>query len=320
LPRQPREAPPGVASPGVAQRANARVSRAAKPAAAAPAVPAEPGRAGPRPQDRLVEVGGYRLHLEVAGRGAPTVVLEAGGGTSCDTWDPLWPAVAALTRAARYDRAGLGRSEPRPHPWAIRGIVAELRALLDRAPLRPPYVLVGHSFGVQVVRVFAGTYPADVAGLVFVDGAQEDLEERMAPFLGEVGLRRWRQGWDDWLATGNPEAVNYARLPEALAGLRDEGRRLPDVPLVVLTAGSRAAREALGLDWVPVDDFLRVTREIGAETAALSPRGRHVLAGRSGHFVHHDEPELVLAAIAKVVEAARAGAAAATPPTRRRAR
>jgi pimeloyl-ACP methyl ester carboxylesterase len=59
---------------------------------------------------------------------------------------------------------------------------------------------------------------------------------------------------------------------------------------------------------VPVDAFLRVTRGIGEETAALSPRGRHVVAERSGHFVHHDEPELVLAAIEEVVRAARASA------------
>jgi len=253
-------------------------------------------------------VGGYRLHLESAGRGSPTVVLEAGSSVSSETWDPLWPAVAALTRTVRYDRAGLGRSEPRPRTWTIRGMVAELRVLLDRARLRPPYVLVGHSFGVQVVRVFAGTYPTEVAGLVFVDGAQEELEERMAPFLTDEGRRLWRQGWDDVLATGDPEGVAYARLAEVQEGLRDEGRRLPDVPLVVLTAGNRGARERLGLDWVPVDAFLGVTREIGEETAALGRQGRHVIAEGSGHFVHFDEPELVLAAIEEVVRAARASA------------
>jgi pimeloyl-ACP methyl ester carboxylesterase len=262
-------------------------------------------------------VGGYRLHLESAGRGSPTVVLEAGSGVSSETWDPLWPSVAELTRAVRYDRAGLGRSEPRPHIWTIRGMVAELHALLDRARIRPPYVLVGHSFGVQLVRVFAGTYPAEIAGLVFVDGAQEELEERMAPFLTDEGLRLWRQGWDDVLASGDSEGVAYTRLAEAQEGLRDEGRRLPDVPLVVLTAGNRAARERLRLDWVPVDAFLGVTREIGEETTALSPRGRHVIAEGSGHFVHFDEPGLVLTAIEEVVRAVRAGGSGVSPKRRR---
>jgi hypothetical protein len=94
-------------------------------------------------------------------------------------------------------------------------------------------------------------------------------------------------------------------LPEIEAGLRDEGRRLPDVPLVVLTAGSRAAREALGLTWVPVDAFLRVTREIGAETAHLSPRGRQVVAEQSGHFIHQDQPDLVVDAVGHVIQSAR---------------
>jgi pimeloyl-ACP methyl ester carboxylesterase len=254
---------------------------------------------------RLVDVGGLRLYVESAGRGVPPVVLEAGGGGASETWEPVWSSLAALTRVVRYDRAGLGRSEPRPGPWTLRRMAAELRALLAGAGIGPPYVLVGHSFGVLVVRVFAGAYPADVAGLVFVDGAQEELEERIAPYLTEDGRRLWRQEWDDWLVTGNPEAVAYARLGEAQAGLREEGRRLPDVPLVVLTAASRAAREALGIDWAPVDAFLRVVRGIDAEIAALCPRGRQVLAERSGHFVHHDEPELVVAAVRDVVEAAR---------------
>jgi pimeloyl-ACP methyl ester carboxylesterase len=67
-------------------------------------------------------------------------------------------------------------------------MVAELRALLAGARVRPPYVLVGRSLGVRVVRVFAGTYRAEVAGLVLVDGAQEELEVRMAPFLFDVPL------------------------------------------------------------------------------------------------------------------------------------
>jgi pimeloyl-ACP methyl ester carboxylesterase len=145
---------------------------------------------------RLIDVGGFRLAIECAGTGTPTIVLEAGGMATSAAWDRLWPFVAGLSRACRYDRAGLGNSDRSPHPRTVRQMAAELRALLVRAKLSPPYVMVGHSFGVQIVRVFAGIYSAEIAGLVFVDGAHEDLFLRMEPYLSEEGREAFLASWD----------------------------------------------------------------------------------------------------------------------------
>jgi pimeloyl-ACP methyl ester carboxylesterase len=139
---------------------------------------------------RLVDVGGHRLHLLCAGAGAPAVVFDAALGASSISWSLVQPEVARVTRACAYDRAGFGWSDAGPKPRTAGRIAAELRELLVRAAVPPPYVLVGHSFGGLVVRVFASRHPRDVAGLVLVDPAHP--EEWIEP--GEHERRQIARG------------------------------------------------------------------------------------------------------------------------------
>lgn len=128
---------------------------------------------------KLIDVGGYRLHLVRAGAGGPAVVLDAGlAGFSLD-WGLVTPAVATFTTVCAYDRAGYGWSDPGPLPRTSSRIASELHALLHRAGVEPPYVLVGHSFGGFNVRLFADYYPDEVAGMVLVDVSHEDFNDRL---------------------------------------------------------------------------------------------------------------------------------------------
>lgn len=120
-------------------------------------------------QTKYVDVGGYKLRLQVAGSGTPTVVLDAGLGDGLEAWRDIFPAVARFTRVAAYDRAGYGKSEVGPEPRSHSQIADELHTLLHRANIAPPYVLVGHSLGGANIRAFASLFPEEVAGLVFID-------------------------------------------------------------------------------------------------------------------------------------------------------
>ena len=125
---------------------------------------------GPEFAER-VDIGGRDLFLHCTGEGSPTVILEAGFGDTSGIWDKVQPEVARTTRVCSYDRAGLGQSDPPPTDVRTFGeVVADLHALLAAAGVPAPYVLVGNSIGGLFIRLYAGTYPEEIAGLVLVDG------------------------------------------------------------------------------------------------------------------------------------------------------
>jgi pimeloyl-ACP methyl ester carboxylesterase len=173
------------------------------------------------PPGRLIRVGGHRLHARSLGAGRPVVVLEAGIAASSISWDPVQREIAAFTRVCAYDRAGYAWSDAPQTQRSPEVLVSELRALLRGIDAEPPYVLVGHSFGGLIARLFAARHPDEVAGIVLVDPAllaewAEPTAERRA--LLRRGLRLARRG--AWLAR-----IGFVRFALALAAIG--ARRVP---------------------------------------------------------------------------------------------
>jgi len=135
------------------------------------------------PAGELVDVGGYRLHINCVGTGSPTVVLESAfPGTSAD-WGWVQPNVAAVSRVCTYDRAGMGWSDAAFEPRDAQRIAADLHVLLQHADIPGPYLLVGHSFGGLLVRQYAAQYPTEVVGMVLIDAMHPDQYNRFPPEL-----------------------------------------------------------------------------------------------------------------------------------------
>ena len=126
------------------------------------------------PPGKLVDVGGFHLHLNCTGKSGPAVVLIAGAGDFSFDWGLVQPDVSRFTRVCSYDRAGLAWSEPGPTPRTMRQEVFELHTLLEVARVKAPYVLVGHSIGGLIARSYAEQYAGEVAGMVLVDSTHED--------------------------------------------------------------------------------------------------------------------------------------------------
>ena len=255
-----------------------------------PALLAQPKTNQSAIQTQDVDVGGHKLRLQVAGSGSPTVVLDYGLGSSMETWNDVFPAVARFARVVAYDRSGYGKSEPGPEPRSFTQIATELHTLLHRANIAPPYVLVGHSLGGANIRAFAHLFKDEVAGLVFVDpfnetifasaSEQEQAQERMQQ---EAALRNGPAG-----ALGELKYLT-SQFQNNFQQLRSMGAP-PDVPMMLLVAGrDRPPR------WVK-----SVLAEYGTWVTEAS-EGSLVVTPDSGHSMQRDDPELVISAIRRVV-------------------
>ena len=130
----------------------------------------------------LIDIGGRKLELLTRGQGSPTVIIEAGMGVP-GVEDAAWRAVideiSKSNRVCIYDRAGLGKSDPPPKlPRTSLDVANDLNALLTKAGVPGPYLLVGHSYGGIHIRMFASQYPDKVLGMVLVDTAHPDQDEK----------------------------------------------------------------------------------------------------------------------------------------------
>ena len=275
------------------------------------------------PPGQLVDVGGYRLHINCIGSGSPTVVIDSGQGDWSTSWGVVQQEVAKTTRICTYDRAGMGWSEPGPLPRDAAQFVKELHSLLQKANVPGPYVMVGHSLGGASVRVFVHDYPSDVAGVVLIESmnpgqatqphieAQSHSNPQSQPFSLQAALARFGIARLvvklPTIATSMPAgqeayyplfvrpqslqtADNELQGMAASLAQADAVKTFGDLPLIVLT-GKLNNRPG----W----------QKWQTELLQLSSNSEQLFAQNSGHIIQVDEPEATVAAILQMVEQVR---------------
>jgi pimeloyl-ACP methyl ester carboxylesterase len=138
-----------------------------------------------KPVDQMVDVNGIQMRLDCRGRGSPTVILEAGGQSPSFVWVRIQDEVAKFTRVCSYDRAGYGWSDHVDEELSPQHVAEMLHALLEKGGEKPPYLMVGHSFGGVYIRTFTAEYPDEVVGMVLVDSSHENQNELTPPELAQ---------------------------------------------------------------------------------------------------------------------------------------
>lgn len=295
-----------------------------------------------QPPGQVVDIGGYSLHFLLMGdtHAGPTVILESTRGSEHIEWFRIQRQVASFARVLSYDRAGLGWSQPSPHVPTPDRIAHDLHALLTRAAINGPYILVGASAGGIYVRRFAYHYRDSVAGLVLVDSAHENQESRFPPAYIEARLPQSKEIHADLEKAASLThselvemyRVNYPSLfsesgpyppdiraqiidrltPESMVASRDETLALDEF----LCSGQEPA--PLGdLPLIVLEATLRppvpgIPQELSAmahqvwltlqaELAALSTAGT-LIPVECGHAIAMQKPDAVIAAIRQIVE------------------
>lgn len=229
------------------------------------------------PPGQLVDIGGGELiHLRQWGisNPGPTIVLDVSAATPSSLWAWVGRALGENHRVVAFDRPGMAWSRG---PWAPRDSRHAADALaraLAAADIPPPYVIVGHSYGGFSSRVFAGSYPDRVAGLVLLDATHPDgggevrfaTSYRVRAWLGHAGLFQlsppddyfWELPADErpaayavnlWASHLDTSAEELEAWPTSAAQVRAVGSDFGDLPLLVVTGGGSSAlqRDLVGL-------------------------------------------------------------------------
>jgi pimeloyl-ACP methyl ester carboxylesterase len=260
----------------------------------------------------LVDIGGGRkMYMECHGRGSPTVVLVSGGADAYDVWtyaidsggepkpsgSAVFPKVGKFTRVCAYDRPGtmradgtLSPSTPVRQPTAAQEGAADLHALLGAAKQKGPYVIVAHSWGGLISRLYASTYPDEVSGLVLLDPASEFLQETLTPAQWASFVRQ---------ASFIPKPVEAADYPPSVRALR-AAPPVRGIPAVVLSS-DKCWFTLPGFDagetcsaWNAAQDLL-----------AAHLDAKHITDTNSAHNIHVENPKLVIDSVREVVGAVR---------------
>lgn len=290
------------------------------------------------PLGKMIDVGGYKLHMIDQGSGYPTVVIDAGLGSSSLDSQLVQPEIAKFTRVVAYDRAGYAWSDASPLTRTSENIVQELHTLLKNSNIPAPYILVGYSFGGLNVRLFADKYPDEVAGVVLVDASHENTKSTDAgsfsksleknyhkykAYLERVfGLDRWKQDphlnkrvekypqdiQQMYLAlrlstkrlnTGHAELDNF---DTSCSQIKASGGIVGNKPLVVITAGKKMTADDSGHTQKQLDKKELAKAEMQKDLVTKSSCGKQVFAEKGGHNINYDQPEIIVDVVREMVD------------------
>jgi len=236
----------------------------------------------------MIDIGGHSLNVNCYGEGTTTVIFESGLGNDSGVWTLVQPEISKNTRTFSYDRAGLGNSDKGDLPRTSLDQVHELHTVLNKAKVNAPYIIVAHSIAGYNARLFAGTYPKEVSGIIFVDCSHEnqfeDIMKRSSSKEIEIvksQLIDEEQTFDELLISANQ--VKEIRKKDALR----------NIPIVVLTSGHKGEKSSV----ITEETWLNYQNDL----VSLSDYSKHIIIEDSSHYIQKDQPQVVIDEIKGII-------------------
>jgi pimeloyl-ACP methyl ester carboxylesterase len=233
-----------------------------------------------------------KIYTNCYGEGEPTVVFESGLGCTHNDWNVVQDQISKQTRTFSYDRLGLGNSDKADLSRTSLDQVYELHTVLNEAKVKAPYIIVAHSIGGYNARLFAGTYPEEVYGIIFVDCSHENqFEDRVKrSSLKEIEIAKSQlideeQTFDELLISGNQ--VKKLRKKDALR----------DIPIIIITADHKGEESAV----ITQETWLKYQIDL----VTLSDYSKHVIVKDCGHYIQKDKPQVVIDSIKEIISVIR---------------
>lgn len=240
--------------------------------------------------EKRIDTGDRKLHCSIYGQGAPAIVLISGFRALQNYWNPVIPALSALTTVITYDRAGYGKSEPGTLPCDGITAMQDLKILLEQTGVSGPYLIVGHSLGGRLARIFASRYPQLTAGLILIDTGLQDP-------------RHWDRDRPPAMPN-NPNAKSEAECNDLIWWQAEQLAHYPQVPYTVLTAGkTQVVPGSSPEDQIKMKKYREADQK---KLAQLIPGGKHIPVPESGHHMVYDCTEIVIQSITDMVVQLRA--------------
>jgi pimeloyl-ACP methyl ester carboxylesterase len=278
-------------------------------------------------QKRFITIDGTKIWINTIGienrkEDQPVIVFESGLGTPMGNWDRILKGVSELAPLITYDRPGIGESEPDNEMPTIKNVSDKLIKILNHLDIAPPYVLVGHSLGGAYVRGFAVYYPELLAGLVIIDPADftETKLNKRNPYL-DIGLtneqvdmlfKKWAREDEESKNQPTTKPKSIREEDEVLAQLRETdfkeitNSELPNIPVHILTGGRYDTPPAFRIKELNDSLLFRAKMknrvERWTDVIQSVDKGMLFYSGDAGHFVHYDDPELLISSVRIVLQ------------------
>jgi pimeloyl-ACP methyl ester carboxylesterase len=247
--------------------------------------------------NRFVDINGKQQHVRIKGTGNPTIVFVTGLAEKLNNFDSIQNSLSKATTTFSYDRAGIGKSAAISVERSIDHMASELKQLLSKEKMEPPYLLVGHSLGGLIIRYYHHLYPDDVGGLFLIDPSSEKYDDEVRKGMTFNEIKRidsldyvlvpWTRDERVPLAIRS-EYHNYKTKDKELL----KNVKFPtDKPITIISSARFSDMEKEeGLTQREVDIWVHLHKDWIKE----APQIRHIITEKSGHYIHHEEPGLVI--------------------------